>query len=193
MLLSYKEPWWSLEAGTFISLPTKESASSNLLDLKDVVASTTLIVDSLCASNTGLPTQVTSPSLLVMVGASSAKQIERFSRSKVAQALDDYLSPRLLNDSNKNKNVVPLQHTFYSRWSKQDFTKGATTTPVTVGNSPSDFKALATPLSNNSLYFAGEHCEMNHRGSIAGAVVSAQTTSDRVLDYLSSTPAAAKH
>lgn len=190
VLLTYKEPWWPLDAGTFIILPTKMNNTPTSGGLKDIFASTTLIVNSLCASGTGLPTQLTSPSLLIMIGASSAKELENFSRLEVAQALDDYISPRLF-DVTKNKNDIPLKHTFYSRWAKQNFTKGATTTPVVIGASPSDFTTLATPLWNNSLYFAGEHCEVNHRGSVAGAVVSAQTTSDRVLRHLS-TPAA-KH
>lgn len=198
VLLTYKEPWWSLEAGTFVVLPVANKATTSTENnedaaLMDIFASTTLIANSLCASNTGLPSLLMSPSLLVMIGASSAKKLEKFSRLQVAKALDRYLSPRLSSNDRKEASHE-LQHTFYSRWGKQEFTGGATTTPVTVGNNPSDFITLAKPQWNDSLYFAGEHCEVNHRGSVAGSVVSAQTTSDLVLKHLAvNTSPAARH
>jgi monoamine oxidase len=196
VLLTYKEPWWSTEAGTFVVLPAATSETTAAKDtsgdvaLTNIFASTTLIVNSLCAASTGLPSSFTSPSLLIMIGASSAKKLESYSRLEVAKALDKYLSPRLSTTQGQSNE---LKHTFYSRWGKQDFTGGATTTPVTIGNSPSDFSTLAKPLWNDSLYFAGEHCEPNHHGSVAGSVVSAMSTSDLILKHLASITPAARH
>lgn len=184
VLLTYQQPWWSLDVGTFVVLPTAADAPSSPT-LQDIFSSTTLIVNSLCAAHAGLPTHLTSPSLLVMVGASHAKQLERFSRIEVADALDAYLSPRLQTPAASKGS---LTHTFYSRWGQQEYTRGATTTPVTLGNQPSDFGDLAKPAWDGALYFAGEHCEVNHRGSVAGAVVSAQTTSEQVLAHLDTRP-----
>ena len=55
------------------------------------------------------------------------------------------------------------KHVFYSRWAKQPFTGGATTSPVSTasGTSPLDFEALSRPLWNGRLGFAGEHTEIN--------------------------------
>jgi monoamine oxidase len=197
VLLTYKQPWWSLDAGTFVILPASKASeptvggdNDDLSALMDIFASTTLIVNSLCASNTGLPSSFTSPSLLVMIGGASGKKLESYSRLQSAEALDKYLSTRL---SSPQRNERQLQHTFYSRWARQEFTGGATTTPVTVGNHPSDFATLAKPLWDNSLYFSGEHCEVNHRGSIAGSVISAQSTSEMILKHLATTSTSARH
>jgi lysine-specific histone demethylase 1B len=43
-----------------------------------------------------------------------------------------------------------------------------------------DFKELSRPVWGGKLGFAGEHTEMEHRGSVAGAVVSGQREAARV-------------
>ncbi|UZJ54169.1 hypothetical protein CBS101457_003489 [Exobasidium rhododendri] len=188
VLLTYQEPWWSLDVGTFFVLPSSSpSSSSSAPSLESIFSSNTLIVNSLCTNGTGLPPSVTSPSLLVMIGATPAKQLEKFSRLEVAEALDKYLSPKLQTGSSSSSKQTPvLKHSFYSRWGKQEFTGGATSTPVTLHNTPSNFQTLAKSEWDGSLYFAGEHCEVNHRGSIAGSVLSAQNASEEVLQYLTS-------
>lgn len=108
--------------------------------------------------------------------------MEGFERVEAAQALHTYLAKRLRTDASASD--VPIRHAFYSRWARQEFTGGATTTPVTVGNSPNDFATLASSDYDGHLHFAGEHCEPNHRGSIAGAIVSAQAASDAILRQL---------
>lgn len=197
VLLTYEEPFWSQDVGTFVVLQAsgKGEAAADLEDgatptLQGIFSSTTMIVNSLCCSSSGLPTHMTSPSLLAMIGGLAAKQIERFSRLEVAKALEEYLVPRLITEG---KQKPQLKHTFYSRWAKQEFTRGATSTPVTVGNHPDQFRSLAEPLWNGSLYLSGEHTEVNHRGSIVGAIVSAQRSSDQVLKHLSNSTPSARH
>jgi lysine-specific histone demethylase 1B len=184
VLLAYDHPWWSDDVGTFFVLPespkSKQGASLNSLD--DIFNSATMIVSSLCAPN-GSSEGTRAPALLAMIGASAGKALEGFERVEVAQALHTYLSKRLKPDGNSAD--VPVRHAFYSRWARQEHTGGATTTPVTLGNSPKDFSTLASSDYDGHLHFAGEHCEPDHRGSIAGAIVSAQTASDAVLRQLS--------
>lgn len=117
-----------------------------------------------------------------MIGGMQGKQIESFDRLHVAEELHAYLAQRM--SEHQSAAEVPLRHTFYSRWARQPFTGGATTTPVTLGNTRSDFDTLARPTWDDRLFFAGEHCEPDHRGSVAGAVVSAQSVGDAVLRQL---------
>lgn len=181
VLLAYKDAWWPTDTGTFLVLPSHERPVDAGTSLEDLFASTTLMVSSLCAPN-GLPASMTSSSLLVMLGGVPAKVLESHDRLDVASALHKYLVSRIANkDAN---HVSALTHTFYSRWARQPFTGGATTTPITLGNTPSDFVTLGTPTWDGHLYFAGEHCNKDHRGSIAGAIVSADDTAQAVLAHL---------
>ncbi|CEH19343.1 Amine oxidase [Ceraceosorus bombacis] len=167
VLLTYTEPWWDAQIGTFTVLATEKGEVTPDTPLRDALARTTLIVSSLCAP-TGLPGD--SSSLLVMVGADAAKTIERHGRQEAAQIVHDYLVPKLARQG-----ASPQQpnHTFYSRWAKQAFTGGATTTPFAVGGGTrQDLAELSRPLWSGALRFAGEATEPDHRGSIAGAVIS---------------------
>lgn len=121
-----------------------------------------------------------------MVGAQAAKDIEQYTRLEVAEALHDYLYARLKNPSGTTQ--PKLRHTFYSRWGQQPFTRGATTTPVVIGdpsNSPLDFEELSRPVWDGRLSFAGEACDLNHRGSVAGAVLSGERAAKSILKVLS--------
>lgn len=183
VLLHYTQPWWPKDVGTFFILPSTKTDTSST-NLADIVRSTTLIVSSLCAPN-GYPTDMTSSSLLIMIGGAQGKKLEQFDRLDVANALHDLLYERIIakeHQSNKEKDA--LRHAFYSRWHRQPFTGGATTTPIVCGSSPNDLFTISRPAWDGSLYFSGEHCEVNNRGSIAGAVVSAQKTSENVLQFL---------
>ncbi|EPQ30025.1 uncharacterized protein PFL1_02698 [Pseudozyma flocculosa PF-1] len=196
VLLAYDEAWWDKEVGTFMVLPTRDAPSdASSGSLQDLFASTTLIVSSLCAPN-GFPSSEPSPagcgggrsssvsnSLLVMVGADAGKAIEAHDRVEVGRQLHAYLAQRLAADGGAGKGP---KHIFYSRWAKQPFTRGATTTPVVVGedNSPLDFTELGRPLWEGRLGFAGEHTDQDHRGSAAGAYVSGEREADRLLAFL---------
>ncbi|KDN37658.1 amine oxidase [Tilletiaria anomala UBC 951] len=181
VLLSYDNPWWEVKTGSFTILPTTLiPADLQSASLRDIFSSSTLIVSSFAAPN-GLPDP--NPSLLAYVGAEHGRAIERFTRQEVAEALHAYLFERI---GSKAGAIEQPKHSFYSRWNKQEFTRGATTTPVVVGenHSPLDFVELGRPLWGGALNFAGEHTEMDHRGSIAGAIVSGEREAQRIVDYL---------
>lgn len=73
------------------------------------------------------------------------------------------------------------------RWSADPFSLGATTTPSLVGEgrSPLDFVELAKPVWGGRLGFAGEHTEVDHRGSVTGAIVSGYREGERISRLLS--------
>ncbi|EST05711.1 Amine oxidase [Kalmanozyma brasiliensis GHG001] len=182
VLLHYDQPWWNGNTGTFLVLPSSASAPASIKKdaekkLWELYSSTTLIVSSLSGDGAGA-----SNSLLVMVGGESAKQLEAFERLDAGNALHAYLTTRIVGEASDK---LP-KHVFYSRWAKQAFTGGATTSPVSTapGNSPLDFEALSRPLWSGRLGFAGEHTEINHRGSAAGAFVSGEREANRLVAYL---------
>lgn len=70
-----------------------------------------------------------------------------------------------------------------TNWLTDELSLGATTTPTIVSEgerSPMDFKELSRPTWEGRLGFAGEHTDMDNRGSVAGAVVSGQREAARV-------------
>ncbi|SPO32083.1 related to FMS1 - polyamine oxidase, converts spermine to spermidine [Ustilago trichophora] len=188
VLLNYDQAWWNSKVGTFLVLPSSAPAPSSVVKseaekkLWDLYSSTTLIVSSLSAEGPEATGNGASNSLLVMVGAEAGKQLEAFERLDAGNALHAYLTARIGGADGAKQ----PKHVFYSRWAKQPFTGGATTSPVSTasGNSPLDFEALSRPLWGGRLGFAGEHTEINHRGSAAGAYVSGEREANRLLAYL---------
>lgn len=166
VLLHYEKPWWSDKTGTFLVLPSSAPAPSSVSSdaqkkLWELYSSTTLIVSSLAGSGQEAVGKGASSSLLVMVGAEAAKKLEAFERLDAGNALHAYLTIRI----GAEKDAKEPKHVFYSRWAKQAFTGGATTSPVSIdsGNSPLDFEALSRPLWGGRLGFAGEHTEINRK------------------------------
>ncbi|SPO25245.1 related to FMS1 - polyamine oxidase, converts spermine to spermidine [Ustilago trichophora] len=188
VLLNYAQAWWNAKVGTFLVLPSSAPAPSSMVKseaekkLWELYSSTTLIVSSLSGEGSEATENGASNSLLVMVGAEAGKQLEAFERLDAGNALHAYLTARI----GGAKGAKEPKHVFYSRWAKQPFTGGATTSPVSTasGTSPLDFEALSRPLWGGRLGFAGEHTEINHRGSAAGAYVSGEREANRLLAYL---------
>ncbi|CAO1634139.1 unnamed protein product [Sympodiomycopsis kandeliae] len=168
VMLVYSSSWWDTNIGTFTILPdcTVDSHQQNAAAL---LSSITLVVSA------------QESRLLVMIGAEAGAAIEEFSREDVVDALHTYLSRRL-----GRSGTAPPSHSFMSRWSGHHLTGGATTTPVVVGNdrSPLDFDELSRPECSGRLGFAGEHTDMHHRGSIAGAVLSGEREARRLIGIL---------
>ncbi|CAO1615797.1 unnamed protein product [Parajaminaea phylloscopi] len=183
VLLVYDGPaWWQGGAEgvpSFTVLPSLTSQPDSKR-VGDVIRSTTLLV-SATASSPSSP----SSKLLVMVGGPAAVQLEAFERNEVVQALHEYLSQSIA-DSSSSHSVQAPSHNFMSRWSGHRLTGGATTTPVVVGaeQTPLDFVELSRPEWDGTLQFAGEHTELNHRGSIAGAIVSGEREAARCIALL---------
>lgn len=127
-MLTYDAAWWDEKVGTFSVLPTSSGEVKSDTPLAEALSRSTLIVQSLCAP-TGLPSS--SPSLLIMIGADGAVAMENYSRVEVAEAAHAYLAPRLAREGTKPPSAP--NHSFYTRWKKQSFTRGATTSPIAVG------------------------------------------------------------
>ncbi|SPC64062.1 related to FMS1 - polyamine oxidase, converts spermine to spermidine [Ustilago sp. UG-2017b] len=187
VLLNYDQPWWSDKTGTLLVLASSAPAPASIKSdaekkLWELYSSTTLIVSSLAGGGCDAAGKGASNSLLAMVGAEAGKKLEAFERLDAGNALHAYLTARI----GAGEDVKAPKHIFYSRWGEQPFTGGATTSPVSTasGNSPLDFEALSRPLWNGRLGFAGEHTEINHRGSAAGAYVSGEREAKRLVAYL---------
>ncbi|KAF5374843.1 hypothetical protein D9758_000469 [Tetrapyrgos nigripes] len=75
---------------------------------------------------------------------------------------------------------------FGSNWKTDPLAYGATSSPTMVGQdrTPLDFAEAARPVWNGLLGFAGEATEMNHRGSVPGAILSGQREAERILNLL---------
>lgn len=183
VLLVYDAPWWDVDVSSFVILPSSDSSSSSSnhnASLEDILSSCTLSISASINASTS------SAKLLVMVGGPPARRIEDHKRPQVVEALHRLLSSRIPRTSSSAPS--PPSHNFMSRWSGHDLTGGATTTPVTLGQgrSKADFLELSKPEYEGRLLFAGEHTEPEHRGSIAGAVVSAEREAKRIVDALKS-------
>ncbi|KAJ3886004.1 hypothetical protein GG344DRAFT_82130 [Lentinula edodes] len=73
-----------------------------------------------------------------------------------------------------------------SRWKDDELSFGATSSPVRVGEgrSPLDFAELARPVWGGLLGFAGEATELDHRGSVPGAILSGEREARRIQALL---------
>lgn len=168
VLLHYHQPWWNATTGTFLVVPCSLAVPSSVKseaqkELWHLYSSTTLIVASLSSEQRASEAggSGASNSLLVMIGADSARQLEAYERLDAGNTLHTYLVARIVGSDHAS--TQPPKHIFYSRWANHAFTGGATTSPVSTvsGSSPLDFEMLSRPLWNGRLGFAGEHTEIN--------------------------------
>jgi monoamine oxidase len=65
-----------------------------------------------------------------------------------------------------------------SRWQKDPFSFGAYSFQP-VNSTPEDFTELAQPV-NGKLFFAGEHTNVQYRGTVYGAFLSGERVADEV-------------
>ncbi|KIK56935.1 hypothetical protein GYMLUDRAFT_173745 [Collybiopsis luxurians FD-317 M1] len=73
-----------------------------------------------------------------------------------------------------------------SSWKDDELSYGATSSPIRVGEgrTPLDLAELARPVWGGLLGFAGEATEMDHRGSVPGAILSGEREARRVQALL---------
>lgn len=180
MLLNYDAPWWprSGEVASYIFLPTRASNSESH-NLMDVLESSTIITANLAGP--ALPGAT--PTLLSYLSDTPARAALSSSNPEdVAQTFHNFLKKRLDVPDAPEPRAAEL-----SNWLTDPLSLGATTTPTPVSDgerSPMDFKELSRPTWDGKLGFAGEHTEMENRGSVAGAVISGAREADRVERYL---------
>lgn len=180
IFLQYDKVWWDHpEAGTFIVLPTSQSSIDlQTASVEEILAHATLLVLSQSAPS-GL--QDRTPSLFTLVGAEHGAALERFSLEALSHGAHAYFARRLASSQSAVPNFI---HSFRTAWTTEPFTRGATTTPIVLGpGSPLDFFELGRPLWGGALGFAGEHTDIDHHGSIPGALISGEREAKRLTSY----------
>lgn len=165
-------PWWADAdtTGTFIILPTTPRSDAPL-NLAALFAQSSLSVVNL-AKTLAVP----QPSLLVYLGSDIGSYVSRFTAAEVGEALHLHISTRLEAPTAPSPATTTM-----SEWLNDPFSRGATSAPTTIDLSTIDGGEPATPLDlfilgrshwEGRLGMAGEHTEMDTRGSVVGAVLS---------------------
>jgi hypothetical protein len=181
LLLNYPSAWWPKHesTGSYTLLPISDTPTESS-SLEDVFGGSTLIVANFACPTLPGP----NPTLLTYLSETPARLLLQHPVDKVVEAYHNYLVKRLAGPSDAPK---PSNYSL-TDWLTDPLSLGATTTPSIVSDngerSPMDFKELSRPVWGGKLGFAGEHTEMEHRGSVAGAVVSGQREAARVGRFL---------
>ncbi|KAL7416045.1 hypothetical protein BDY24DRAFT_253274 [Mrakia frigida] len=182
LALFYSSPWWPSAASSITILPSSNppalTPNSSALDL---LSSTSLVIASFSSSSLPSP----QPTLLIYLPTTICAQIEALPLAVVSQAAHDLLVSKMKPSEIPEGPV----HAGMTSWTDDPFCRGATTTPVTVGGerTPLDFVELGKPEKGEwkgRLGFAGEHTEVDHRGSVAGAVESGLREGERIAGVL---------
>ncbi|KAL2873404.1 hypothetical protein SGCOL_011431 [Colletotrichum sp. CLE4] len=178
LLLQYQTAWWpeADKAGSYTFLPTSTKPVTESSTPAEIFEASTLV----CANFAGPSLPGPSPTLLTYLSETPATALLRFDQKEVATAYHKFLVSRFKPSSEPTEPV----ETNLTNWLTDEFSRGATTTPSIVSEngerSPLDFKELSRPVWDGKLGFAGEHTEMENRGSVAGAVVSGYREAERV-------------
>lgn len=187
VVLTYPHAWWPSpeSTGKFIFLAqttTKLSSAPN--GLESTLQNTTFWADNLAASSTHPHC-----TLVIPLGASAAQAIERHTDSQVVESIHDFLARRLSPTSTAPSPVASA----ITRWGSDAYARGATSSPVSLGKpddehspTPLDFVSLSRSIWDGRLGFGGEHTDLDHRGSVAGALLSGQREARRVVQLLNS-------
>ena len=183
LLLHYSSAWWpnAAQTGSYTFLPTSSAKITSSSSPKEIFESSTLVTANFAAPSLPNP----SPTLLTYLSETPAKALLQHDQKQVAQAFHEFLISRF-----KPSTAPPAPaESSMTQWLVDPYSLGATTTPSIISEngerSPMDFKELGRPVWNGRLGFAGEHTEMEHRGSVAGAVISGFREAERVDRLLS--------
>ncbi|KAH9822202.1 amine oxidase [Melampsora americana] len=194
IVLQYDQAWWpnSKSIGRYIFTSIQDSK----LDIKqknaliDIFSMTTFWVDNLNVEND----KESCPILIIPIGALAAKEIEKFSNEEIIKSLHEYLIQRF-GSSNQVSNLP--NSSIITRWESNPYSHGATSSPIRIQDqvksdsigpnpspSPLDLILLSRSNWDGHLGFAGEHTEIDHRGSVAGAILSGKREAKRVIRLL---------
>ncbi|EIW68865.1 hypothetical protein TREMEDRAFT_31161 [Tremella mesenterica DSM 1558] len=178
LLLRYPHAWWpkAEEVGSYTFLPTSTTSLSSTSTPKEIFEASSLSTASFATGS--LPGQ--EPILLTYLSVDPATLLLKHPQQEVAKAFHEFLKERF----GVHEEVPEPTEVIMTNWLTDEYARGATTTPSIISEhgerSPMDFKELGRPLWGGKLGFAGEHTEMEHRGSVAGAVISGQREAERV-------------
>lgn len=160
--------WWPSpdKVGTFLVLPTTTAAPKSLANL---FASSILSVTNLARTAPSAP-----PALLVYLGSAAGAFIAPYSEADIGAALHQHLASRITPSATAE--VKGPTKTIVTRWLADPFARGATSAPTTLAQSkdgeqatPLDYVLLSRDEWSGRLGWAGEHTEMNTRGSVSRA------------------------
>ncbi|WVQ74542.1 hypothetical protein IAR50_004143 [Cryptococcus sp. DSM 104548] len=180
LLIQYPSAWWpgAANTGSYTFLPTGPQPSAGS-SLEEVFAGSTLVTANFAAPVLPNPTAT----LLTYLSETPARLLLQHPAKDVAAAFHSFLLTRF----NASSPPEPSNYTLTS-WLTDPLSLGATTTPSIVSpsdeRSPMDFKELGRPVWAGRLGFAGEHTEMENRGSVAGAVLSGRREGERISRFL---------
>ncbi|OCF40559.1 amino oxidase [Kwoniella heveanensis CBS 569] len=182
LLVTYDQAWWpnASAVGSYTFLPTSSTAPTENSSVEEVLNASTLITANFNAPTLPGP----SPTLLTYLSDTPAKLLLQRPKEEVIKGFHSFLVSRF--DLTSSDVPAPTKGEL-TNWLTDKYSYGATTTPsITtsegsdIERSPMDFKELGRPAWDGVLGFAGEHTEMEHRGSVAGAVVSGYREAERV-------------
>lgn len=186
-VLSYPSAWWTEPEtyGQFLLLPTvKPEEQVDPKSLEQLFNQTTLNVSSFARIG-----QMPHPTLLVYLGADAGSFVSKFPADEVLAALHSYLASRIPSSSTP-PSFLPAKSVL-TNWATDPFSLGATSAPITLStsddgeqSSPLDFVVLQRSIWDGRLGFAGEHTDLDTRGSAAGAVVSGEREGRRLEGVL---------
>lgn len=180
LLLHYPSAWWpnAEKTGSYVFLPTGPVPTENS-SVADIFNGSTLI----CANFAAPALPEPSPTLLTYLSETPARLLLQHDPKEVAQGYHAFLKSRF-----GTTDAPELAEYNLTDWLTDEYSLGATTTPSLKSEngerSPMDFKELGRPVWAGKLGFAGEHTDMDNRGSVAGAVVSGYREADRVARFL---------
>jgi lysine-specific histone demethylase 1B len=180
VVLSYEVVWWpNPEAASYTLLPVSDTPPTQDSPVDAVLAASTLTV-----ANFAAPTLPGATSTLVTyLSHTPATALAGRPASEIAAGLHAYIATRLGVSAPPKATDIAV-----TAWRADPLARGATSTPSAISTdgsrSPMDFKELGRPLWEGRLGFAGEHTDMEHRGSVAGAVVSGQREAARIERWL---------
>jgi monoamine oxidase len=177
LLMHYPTAWWpdATSVGSYTLLPTSSTPVDSTSTPLEIFSASTLVVANFACPSLPSP----SPTLLTYLSETPAQLLLAKPLESVIRAYHTYFTSRLAPSSDT---PGPSEYAL-TTWLTDPFSRGATTTPTIVSEgerSPMDFKELGRPVWDGKLGFAGEHTEMEHRGSVAGAVVSGIREAERV-------------
>lgn len=186
VVLSYDKAWWpeADQHGSYILLPTVTDGSSPT-SLSGLFSRTAMPVNNFQQS-----ASTTHPTLLVYVGANAGSFLASYAAEDVAKDMHAYLVKRLAPQSAAD--IPEPTASAVTSWLGDPFSRGATSSPVTLAKSrdgvqasPLDFVVLGRAEWDGRLGFAGEHTDLDLRGSAGGAVVSGEREGRRLVELLS--------
>ncbi|KAL7419703.1 hypothetical protein Q5752_005619 [Cryptotrichosporon argae] len=187
LLLAYDTAWWpaAQTAGSYTFLPAPDAAArldaadAAALDPHDVFEGSTLVVANFAAPTLPDP----KPVLLAYLSETPARLLLPHGAAAIAAAFHVFLVRRFGAGAGADAPPAPAESSM-TDWLTDELSRGATSTPSVASadgaRSPLDFKELGRPIWAGRLGFAGEHTDMDHRGSVAGAVISGLREAQRV-------------